>query len=160
MAVCATQVVDVQGDLGMIDQTLKKLAEQVHVEVADHGPRKRHVKFQPGATGEIDHHARQRLIQRHVGVPVASNAFFVAHRDGQSLAQRDAEILDRVVGIDMQIAPGPDADIQHAVARDLIQHVFEKGQAGLQLCHAAAIQVQGHADLCLQGIAAHLRPAL
>ena len=38
------------------------------------------VIFEAGPAGKIDHHARQRFIQRHIGVTIAANAGFVAER--------------------------------------------------------------------------------
>jgi hypothetical protein len=44
------------------------------------------------------------------------------------LAQGDADILDGVMGVDVQIAPRFDFQIDQAVAGDLIEHVIEEGK--------------------------------
>ena len=44
------------------------------------------------------------------------------------LAQGDAYILDAVMGVDMQIPFGSDLQIDHAVPRNLVQHMVEKGR--------------------------------
>ena len=62
------------------------------------------------------------------------------------LAQRDADVLDRVVAVDMQVAIGLDVQVDQAVARDLVQHVVEKADAGMQLRLAAAVEVDAHRD--------------
>ena len=60
----------------------------------------------PGPPGEVDHDARQRLVERHVGVAVADDALLVADRRLERLAERDADVLDRVVRVDVQVALG------------------------------------------------------
>ena len=81
-----------------------RILEQVDVELADHRTGVRHVHGQPGTPGEVDHHPRQRLVQRHVGVPVAGHAFLVADGLGEGLAEGDAYVLDGMVVVDVQVA--------------------------------------------------------
>ncbi len=88
---------------------------------------------QPGAAGEIDHHAGQRLVERHVGVAVAGQALLVADRLGKGLAQGDAHVLDGVVAVDVQVALGLDLEVDSAVAGDLVEHVVEEADAGVEL---------------------------
>ena len=103
VAVITTQVIDVQGNLGVIDKTLEKLEKQVDVKTAYSCPGKRNIVFQPRSPGEIDDHPRQGLIQRHVGVAVSENSFFITCGPGKGLAQSDADILHSVVVIDVQV---------------------------------------------------------
>ena len=109
--------------------------------------------MQPGATRKIDHHARQRLVQRHVGVAVAAQAPLVTHRLGKRLAERDAHIFHRVVAIDVQIALGLDVEVDQAVARNLIEHVIEEADAGGQAGNTVAVEVDAHRNLRLSGVA-------
>ena len=88
--------------------------------------------YRARAAGEIDHHARQRLVERHVGVAEAAHARLVADRPGERLSQRDADVLDGVVRIDVQVALGFDLEVEHAVAGHLVEHVLEERQAGRQ----------------------------
>ena len=113
--------------------------------------------YRPGPAGEIDHHARQRLVERHVGMAVAAHAGLVADRLGDRLAERDADVLDRVVRVDVQVALGLDLEVDHAVARHLVEHVLEERQAGGELRHALAVQVEPDADLRFLGVARRLR---
>ena len=101
----------------------------------------RHVHVEARAAGEIDHHARQRLVERHVGVAVAAHALLVADRLGDRLAERDADVLDRVVAVDVQVALGLDLEVDQAVARDLVEHVVEERHAGGELRRAGAVEV-------------------
>ena len=72
---------------------------------------------------------------------VAANALLVAHRLRDRLAERDADVLDRVMRVDVQVALGLDVEIEHAVARDLVEHVIEKRHAGREPRAAAAVEV-------------------
>lgn len=54
----------------------------------------------------------------------------VVDRLGQRLPDRDPDILDGVVRIDMQITLRFDLEIDQAMTCDLIQHVIEKRDAG------------------------------
>src|SRR3569832_1142865 len=56
MRILAAQIVDMQRYQSMIDKTLEKLMRQVDIESADHRTLERHMKFQPGPSGKIDHH--------------------------------------------------------------------------------------------------------
>jgi hypothetical protein len=62
--------------------------------------------------------------------------------------------------IDVQIAFSDDVEIDHAVTRDLVQHVFEERQAGLELGCAVAVQVYADLDLGFLGVTCDLRAAL
>ena len=149
----ALQVVHVQRDLRVIDEALEELVHQVDVELADAGARELDVELEAGPPGQVHHRARQRLVERHVGVPVAAHALLVADRLGERLAQRDADVLDGVVRVDVQVALRGDLDVERAVARDLLEHVIEKRHAGRHRRLAGAVEVELDADLRLVGVA-------
>src|SRR3954464_9113662 len=80
MRIGAAEIVDVQRDLRVIDETLEEFANEIHVEVADARPREFDVELEPWTAGEIDDDARQRFVERHVSVPITANRFFVPNR--------------------------------------------------------------------------------
>ena len=55
MGIATTQIVDMQGCLGMIDKALEELADQIDIEPADHRPGIIGMVFQSRPTGEVDH---------------------------------------------------------------------------------------------------------
>ena len=79
-AFVAAQVVDVQRHLRVIDEALEELVREVDVELADARAREVDVELEARAAREVDDDARQRLVERHVGVAVAAHAFLVADR--------------------------------------------------------------------------------
>src|SRR5690554_6847771 len=121
--VFALEVVDVQGDQRVVGKALKELPSQIDVEATDVGPGERYVVKQPGTAGEINYHAGEGFIQRHVGVAVATHAGFIAHSGGEGLAQGDADILDGMVVVDVHVAVTMDVEVDQAVTGDLVQHV-------------------------------------
>ena len=104
----------------------KEFRQQLQVQLADLLAVElgAHEKARPPRN--VDHGTRQSLVQRHQSVPKAANAGQLAQSLTQSLTENNADILHRVVGIHLQVALGADAQIHHAVARQLVEHVVEK----------------------------------
>ena len=87
---------------------------------------------------------------------VTRDAFFIAERACKRLAQGNADIFHRVMGIDFQIAFGVDFQIDQAVPGDLIQHVIEKRNARGKQGFTGAVQVDFDADLSFERISLYL----
>ncbi len=148
----AAQVVNLHGDQGVIDQTLEKFMGQVNVKSADHGALEFDVEHQAGATGEIDHHARQRLVERHIGVPIATQSLLVAQRPDQRLPDADADVLDRVVRVNVQIPLRLDLKIDHPVTSYLIEHVIKKRNAAGKFALTATVKIKTNLDPGFEGV--------
>src|SRR5690606_33488077 len=114
----------------------------------------------PRAAGKIHHHPGQRLVEGDIGVAVAADALLVAEGPGKGLAEGDADVLHRVVVVDVGIAHRLDVEVDKAMAGDLVEHVFEEGDTGVEAGLAAAIQVQADRDPGFEGIATDRRRAL
>ena len=71
VGIAPLEVVDVQADAGVIHEALEEFIHQLGVEGADHRGGKGNVEFEARAAGQIDHHAGEGFIERHVGVAVA-----------------------------------------------------------------------------------------
>ncbi|MCY1283511.1 hypothetical protein D9M70_323920 [compost metagenome] len=84
---------------------------------------------------------------------VAADALLVADGLGEGLAEGDADILDGVVVVDMQIALALDVQVDQAVAGDLVEHVLKERHADIEARLASAIQVDRNLDLGFQGVA-------
>ena len=63
------------------------------------------------------------------------------------LAERDAHVLDRVVGVDVQIARRRQREIEAAVPREQLEHVVEEPDAGAHVIPAAAVDLQAKPDV-------------
>ena len=145
--------------LGRIDEALKKLVHQIHVEAADARAGILHPVLQARPAGEVDDYTGQSLVQGYVGVTVAGDAFLVAQGLGEALAENNADILNRVMGIDVQVATCLHLDIEQPVARHLVEHVLEKGHSGLKTALARAVEIQRHGNPRFPRFAFHRRLA-
>lgn len=143
-----------QSHQGVIDQTLEELPDQINVETPDQGTTEIKVKNQPGSPGQINHHARQGLVKWHIGVTIAANPFFIANRLGKGLPQRNADVFDSMVRIDMQIAFSLDLKVDQAVTGYLIQHVIQKRNARRENATPRSIEIKTNRHLGFQGISA------
>ena len=150
-----------QRHFGMVDEALEEfLSNRSTSKSADERPREFHIVNQTGATGKIDDHAGKGLIQGNIGMPVATNAPFVADGSVDSLSQGDSDILHRMVCVDVQIAARANVQVDQSVAGHLVQHVLQKRHADLKLASSATIQIDEDMNLSFQGIPLYLSRAL
>ena len=73
-------------------------------------------------------------------MPVAHNALFIANRFAKRLPEGDTDVFHRVVSIDVQVSIGLDIKIYLTVSGDLIQHMLEKRQPGIEGALAGAVE--------------------
>src|SRR5262249_13968710 len=111
---------------------------------------------QVGAPGQIDHRARQRLVQREVEAAGAGDALPITQGLVDGVPERDPGVLDGVVLVDLQIALAADLGVEGAVPGERVQHVIEEGDAGRDLRVTAAVQVDRDLDLGLLRLARNL----
>ena len=149
-----------QCDLGMVDKTLKKFVKKINIKFTDAGARIIRVILKPRPPGKVDDYPRQGFVERDIGMSVAAHSALGAKRFRESLTEGDTDILDGVMGVDVQIAGGLDLDIEHSVPRDLVQHVLQKRQAGIKRGVALTVKVYEHPDLRLKRIPADCGLAL
>ena len=76
----------------------------------------------------------------------ADDAGALAERLGKRRAERDGHVLDRVMGIDMKIARRRDLEIDQRVPRDLLEHVIEKADPGLDPGRTRPVEIERDAD--------------
>jgi len=151
--VAALEVVDVQADAGVIDETLEEFIDELRIQRTDHAGAEGHVELQPGPPRQVDDDAGQGLVERHVGVAIAGQALLVANSLREGLADGDSHIFHRVVAVDVQVADSFDLEVKCAVAGDLVEHVVEETDAGIELTLARTIQIDPDPDLGFEGVA-------
>ena len=159
VVVLAVLVPDVQREAADLGEGLEPFLEQLGVHLAELGLGEIHLPDQVRPVGGVERDLGQRLVHRDHGAAVAADAGAVAQRLGQAFAQHDADILGRVVVVDMQVALGAQRDVDQAVARQLLQHVVEEADAGLDVVCAGAVEIDGDGDTGLLGLRATRTPA-
>ena len=94
-----------------------------------------------GSSAQINSRQAERLVHRHEKVTGAQYAFAISQRLIESLAQSDADILDAVVLIDIQVAIAFETKIERSVACKELQHVIEEANAGGHVIFALTIDI-------------------
>ena len=115
-------------------------------------------------SAKINDAAREAFVHRHIGFAgerifrmkaraVAADAAFVAERERERLAERDAAILDRVMRVHFQIAVAAQLQIHRRVLGEQREHVVEERDAGFDGGFALAVEVEADGDAGFFGVA-------
>jgi len=81
----------------------------------------------------------QGFVQRHADRSEATYAGLVPEGLRECLAERYADVLDRVVGVDLEVSVAPHLQAEATVAPQLVEHVVEEGDAGISR-HRSPVQ--------------------
>lgn len=74
---------------------------------------------------------------------------FGAERLRERLAQHDSRVLDRVVGVNLEIAANLDVEVEPAVLAELGQHVVEERQSRFRRGGPGTVESEEHGDVGL-----------
>ena len=159
MGVAAAERVEVEVEPAVVGQRPEEVLEQLRGHGAQLAGLERDAVMKIGPAREVDHAARERLVQRHVGVSEARDARLVAQRLQERLADHDADVLDGVVGIHVQVALRAHVEVEAAVGGEGGEHVVQEADAGLDRAAALSVEVESHAHLRLTRLALHHRAA-
>ena len=98
---------------------------------------------------KIDGCDGEGLIHGHEEVAGAQDAALVPEGAVEGLAERDANVFDGVVLIDIQIAFAGEVEVERAMASEELQHVIEEADAGCDVVTALAFngEIDGDAGL-------------
>src|SRR5580658_3287652 len=111
MAVDAIKRLDMQRKSRIAGEGLEELAHQCSVESADPLGREFGPEYEERPARYVERDPRQGLVHRQQAIGVAGQAALVAERFGQRLAQGDADVLDRMMIVDVAVALGPDGEV-------------------------------------------------
>src|ERR1022692_4351868 len=90
------------------------------VECAEHLRRQLDVPYADRSAAQIEGRGDERLVHRQSHGTITANARLVAERLRQRLAEADADVLDGMMGIDVEVAVGLDVEVDEAMAREQI----------------------------------------
>src|ERR1700733_8273621 len=107
MAVRAVKRLDVQRESGVAGESLEKLAHELGVKSPDLFGRKLGPEDKKRTPRHVERDPGQGLVHWQETMGVTGQTLLVAKRLGERLAERDANILDCMMIVDMAIALGP-----------------------------------------------------
>src|SRR6516225_6031818 len=136
-----------------LGEALEEILDQFGLELPD-GPRSE-VRLDDAkrAAAKIDGCGGQCFVHGHQEISCAENAALRSERGVDRFTEGDADVLDGVVLVNLEIAGGLETQIEAAVARDEIQHVIEETNSRRDVRLAAAIEAEAQIDLRLFGVA-------
>src|SRR6202012_4710953 len=100
--------------------------DELGLQVADKARAHLRIDSESSAAAQIDRGDGQSLIHGHKEIAGAQNAALLAERAIEGLAQRDADVFDSVMLIDIEIAIAFEFQIKGAMTSEELQHVIEK----------------------------------
>ena len=153
VGVAAADEVEVQVEAAVVHEGPEEVLEELGRQVADALGPELHAEVQPRPAREVDDRAAEGLVERDVGVAEADDALLVAERLLQGLAEGDPDVLDRVVGVHVQVALAADVEVEAGVGGEGGEHVVEEADAGADPRPALAVEVQDEGDVGLARLA-------
>ena len=132
MGVAPSTKLEMQRDRRRMDERAPELFSELRLEgrVAQWpGLLQVDVVMKIGAAGEVERDLDESFVERHRDRREAADAHLRAQRLAERLAEDDAGVLDRVVCVHLEVAPGLHVQIHAPVPAELRQHVVEERQA-------------------------------
>ena len=130
-----------------IAERAAKFLHEHEIEIAHEHHRRLHVVHEAGPAAQVHDHARQRLVHGQVEKSVAADAGLGPERLFEGFSQHQADVLDRVVIIDGDVALRLHFEIEEAVLGEKREHVIEEWDARVDLAHAAAVEAERELDV-------------
>src|SRR5215471_7787455 len=156
MAGASVEDADVHIGAGGARETFKEIGHQFGLEIAHARRADFGVDHGDGTPGKIDGGQAKRLVHGHEKVAGAQDAATVRQGMIEGFAEGDADFLDRVVLVDIQVAAGRKFQIESAVAREQFEHVVEEADAGGNFIFSSPIDSESEANVGLGGLAMQL----
>jgi hypothetical protein len=111
-------------------EPFKKIGDQFRLQVTHEAGTHLGVDGERGASTEVYGGDGEGFVHGHEKVPGAQNAALVAKSTVESFTERDANVFDSVVLIDVEVTIALEFEIEGSVACKQFQHVIEKANAG------------------------------
>src|SRR6266545_1384837 len=157
VTVLAREGTHVQRDPGRERERAPELLGQLRIERADPLRLRVDLVDEERSTGQVQRDLDERLVEGHHCAGEAVHAGLVAQRLLERGAEHDAHVLDRVVGVDLEVAFRLDTQVPAPVLAELLQHVVEERDPGRRARLAHAVDVERELDLGFLRLAVLLR---
>ncbi len=129
----------------------KELLGKCGVETPDELDRQVDLVDQASSAGDIDGRKHARLVHGDGRGAETSDTCLVAKRLGNSLAEHDANIFDRVMGIDLKIPARLHDQVERPVPTKRVEHVIEERHACDDIGRTRTVQIEPQRDVRLVG---------
>src|SRR6185503_3975800 len=120
MSVASANQIDVDVARALVREGLEELLDERERKVfvnEQHLAVERDVEHEKRTARKIDDDARERFVERHVGVAEAADAALVAEGGGEGFAENETDVFDGVVIVDERVTRGDDFEIELRMAR-------------------------------------------
>ena len=148
------QIFDMQRDASAGCKAMKPVLDKLGIPFAQTRHRQRNLPHKIRPPRNIECAARQSLVHRRVGAAITRDPAFIAERLQNRFADRNAGVFGGVMLVDMQVANRLHLQIDERMPRQLLKHMVEKANAGRNLVHAAAVEIDFDIDRRFVGLAA------
>src|ERR1700679_3419465 len=118
---------------------IKKVSQQLALKVSNQPHLHFVINYIGHATAQIHCSNRQRLIHRHYKISSSHNALLITQGLTKRLAQRNANILDSVVLIDVKVTNALQRQIESAMPSKQFEHMIEKSNPRRYLVNTLSI---------------------
>ena len=146
MARASVQHLHVDVGLRALREPFEEVLDELRLQIADAADLEPQIDDRVDAPAQIDRRHRQRLVHRHHEVSGAVDAAAVAERRRHRLAERDADVLDGVMLIDVEIPLRVQLQVERAVTGDELQHVIQEPDPGPHVVAPLAVEREPERD--------------
>src|SRR6185295_6947796 len=142
MSIATAQAIDMKIELRGLSKRAPKMFCKFDGKISDHLATHSHFVNKIKPSRKIDNRTTQRFIHRHEGLAITIDPGLVSERLDEGLAQRDRDVFNRMMIVDLQVTLASDSQIEQAVLGEEVQHVFEKRQADGNTRLPAAVEIE------------------
>jgi hypothetical protein len=132
---------------GGLGEGAKEILKQLGLKIADLWRRTFPIAHAVNAAGKVEGRHSEAIIHGHEEIAGAQNPAFVSQSLFDGFAERDADVLNRVVLVNVEVAFRAECEVEPAVARDLLEHVVEEADAGGNCSFPVAVEVQAERNV-------------
>jgi len=157
MAVGSVGDIDVEAEATVSCETAEHFLEALDVEVSDLVGAVADVVNAAAAAGDIHGNIGQGLFHRDGAVSVAGDSLFISERFQQALSDAYTDIFGGVVCVNVEVAFGPEFEVEFPMFAEVCKHMVEKTHTGLDAVAACTIKVKGALDVGFFCLSVHCR---
>ena len=149
--IAARELSDVECCPCLSHESGEEFLHQLGVKIADLCRRDLDVIAKVSTPRQVNGGKHQRLVHRQNHIAVAGKPLFVTAKRKHSLPEANADILSRVVIVNVGIPRAGERKVKSAVTGKEREHMVKEAAARLDLCLAAAA-TEGQGDIGLCGL--------